>query len=597
MIEVRSGLESDAVLTAEIKAASKQESLARIASEFPFPLLRVSRDGHMLFANAHGINLARQAKIKLGDLIPKDWRAPLQRAVEGGEAVNADWSIDGKFYSLAFVNAPESHYVSIFVRDMSDDYREEYRDPLTGLANRVLFLDRLRQVVSLALRNEQQVAVHVIRFQHFKGFADTLGHGTADGYLCKIAERLNSTIRTSDTVARLSHNEFAVIQVEPKSREGVKTAAKKLQTAMENPIAIAGERLLCRSHIGISVFPDDAESPEDLLRNALLALDQEIQMGEMRYRFFMPPMKEKMDRRWAIEDDLERAIRDEDFTVLFQPKQELSSGRLSGMEALVRWNHREYGELSPEEFIPVAERSRLILPLGAWVMQKSCQVAKNMHDLDLGPLKVAVNLSSLQFSDQGIVESIRSVLDETGLRPEFLELEITETIAMKDAISANETFKEIANLGVSISIDDFGTGYSSLAYLKSFQVQRIKIDKLFIDDIGSDAGVGSIARAVTTMGHSFGMDVTAEGVSTVEQVAFLRRLECDEIQGDYLSPPLNADAFEAFVRGFEPPHHYVQGVLNWSSFKDAGDAHIKSSPARPSLNADERLKDERRSSS
>lgn len=593
MIEVRSGLESDTILTAEIKAVSKQESLARIASEIPFPVLRVSHNGHLLFANAHGINLARRAKIKLGDLIPKGWRAPLQRSVEVGEAVSADWSIDNKFYSLAFVNAPDSDYVSIFARDRYDDYREEYRDPLTGLANRVLFLDRLRQAVSLSLRNEKQIAVQVIRFQHFTGFADTLGHGTADGYLCKIAERLVSTVRTSDTVARISHNEFAIIQVEPSGIDGVKTAAKKLQKAMESPVAIAGERLLCRSHIGVSIFPNDAETPEDLLRNASLALDQEFQMGEKRYRFFMPPMKEKMARRWAMEDDLERAIKDEAFSVLFQPKQELATGRLSGMEALVRWNHKEHGEIMPDEFIPIAERSRLILPLGMWILKKSCQATKTFNDLGLGPLKVAVNLSALQFCDGDIVDSIRSVLNETELKPEHLELEITESVAMKDAITANETFKEIANLGVSVSIDDFGTGYSSLAYLKSFQVQRIKIDKLFIDDIGSESGIGSIARAVTTMGHSFGMDVTAEGVTTAEQVAFLRRLECDEIQGNYLSPPLSLSDFEAYVRAYEPPHHYEQGVLNWSSFREAGDAYIEPSSApRPNL-----IKDERRSGS
>ena len=238
------------------------------------------------------------------------------------------------------------------------------------------------------------------------------------------------------------------------------------------------------------------------------------------------------------------------------------------MEALVRWNHSDHGEISPVEFIPIAERSRLILPLGAWILRKACEQTKKLNDQGLGPLKVAVNLSALQFNDQYIVETVRGILDETGMSPEFLELEITESIDMNNATSANETFKKMYDLGVSMSIDDFGTRYSSLAYLKNFKVQRIKIDKLFIDDMGTDMGAGSIARAITTMSHSFGMDVTAEGVTNKKQVAFLRRLECDEIQGEYFSSPLSYNELATFIKSFDPPEHYEQGFLNWSDFRE-----------------------------
>ncbi|NQV98104.1 MAG: bifunctional diguanylate cyclase/phosphodiesterase [Rhodospirillales bacterium] len=593
MIEVRSGLEADTVLTSEIKAASAKDSLARVAAEIPYAFLRLSHRGHMLYANAPAASLARQARIKLGDQVPKQWRTHLKQCLDQTDPVSADWAIEGKFYRLKFVNVPDSKYVSLSVHDTSEDYREEYRDPLTGLANRVLFLDRLRQFVSLSLRNQNWAAVHVIRLQHFKEFSQTLGHGTADNYLCKLAERLLSAVRTSDTVARISYNEFAIIQVEPNGIDGVETTAKKLQTAIDSPIIIAGERLLCRSFIGISTFPNDADTPDDLLRNALLALENDFKLNEKSYRFFIQPMREKMDRRWAVEDDLERAIQAEEFTLCFQPKQELDSGRLSGMEALVRWKHPKHGEILPDEFIPVAERSRLILPLGNWILRTACEQAKRFNALGAGDLKVAVNLSALQFKDQGIIDTVRRALHESGLSPDLLELEITESIAMHDAITANDTFRKLADLGVSMSIDDFGTGYSSLAYLKNFAVQRIKIDKLFIDDIGTESGAGSIARAITTMGHSFGMVVTAEGVGTEEQVAFLRRLECDEIQGDYYSPPLSSAAFEAFVRDYKPPHHYEQGVLNWSDFRDLGNSLPKSNAPGNRKS----IKDERRGQS
>lgn len=593
MIEVRAGLEADIKLIAEIKAASNTESLAHLASELPSPLVRISRAGHLLYANSAAAGFVRQASMKLGDTVPKEWGPHLMQSLQQPDPVNSDWAFDGKFYKLTFVDVAGTNYVSVFVRDTSEDYREEYRDMLTGLANRTLCLDRLRQVVSLSLRNDKMAAVHVIQLQHFKQFADTLGHGTADGYLCKLADRLVSAVRTSDTVARISYDEFAIIQAESNGLDGVKVNAKKLQSAIDTPIVIAGERLMCRAFIGISVFPDDADSPDDLLRNARLALQDEFPLDDKHYRFFSSPMRKKIDRKWAVEDDLEHAIEADQFELYFQPKQELETGRISGMEALVRWNHPKHGVILPEEFIQIAERTRLILPLGDWILRKACEAAKVFNDMGKARLNVAVNLSALQFADLGIVDKVQSVLEETGLAPDLLELEITETIAMKDAISANETFKKLAKLGVSMSIDDFGTGYSSLAYLKNFEISRIKIDKLFVDDIGGGTGEGSIASAITTMGHSFDMVVTAEGVCTEEQVAFLRRLECDEIQGDYYSKPLSEKEFIRFLNNYEAPEHYVQGVLNWSDFRDLGN----SLPNRPRANARRKVKDERRNGS
>ncbi len=590
MIEVRSGLESDAVLMAEIHAASGKDALSRVATEFPFPLLRISREGHVLYANALGADLARRAKIKLGDLMPKNWRPLLTRAVTEKNPVQADWSFDDKQYALQFVNVPDSFYVTVFVNEVPYDQAQTTRDPLTGLANKNLFLDRLGKAVSLSRRNERMVAVHVIKLQHFKEFSQTLGDGTRDIYLCKLAERLRSIVRMSDTVARIGHDEFALLQMEPQNLDGVETTTVKMKAALDMPIVIAGESLQCRSHIGISTFPSDGETAEEIIRNAFLALDADVPVNDPGYRFFVAPMRETVDRFDVVEDDLERAVAEKEFVLYFQPKQELETGRLSGMEALVRWNHPKYGEIMPDEFIPAAESSRLILPLGEWVLRNACLKTKDLLDKGIGPLKVAVNLSALQFADSEIVEVISDILSETGLPADSLELEITESVAMSDAVAASRTFKRLADLGVYTSIDDFGTGYSSLAYLKNFDVQRIKIDKLFVDDIGSDSGAGSIARAITTMGHSLDLDVTAEGVTTEQQMAFLRRLECDEIQGSFFSEPLGMEAFEAFAMAYRPPQRYQQGVLNWSDFRDLGNSLQGTS----SYTRRRRMKDERK---
>jgi len=496
----------------------------------------------------------------------------MQQAIQQNEHVHLKWEESGRCFALTFVGVAASDYVSIFARDLSDDQRQEYRDPLTGLANRTLFLDRLRQVVSLALRNDNYAAVHVIRLQHFKNFSARLEYGEADTYLHKVAERLTGIVRVSDTVARIGLDEFAIIQVEPEGYEDIEAMASKIQQAMEKPVIISEEKFLCKSRTGISVSPVDAETSDELLRNAFLALDEKFKKSSKNYRFFKVPMLTARNRQEVLEKDLENAIGDEQFTLYFQPKQDLESGQIRGMETLVRWNHPEHGILLPDEFISIAERTKLILPLGAWILSSACQNTKRFNELGLGPLKVAVNLSALQFNDKNIVDAVRDVLNETGLAPEFLELEITETVAMNDAIAANQTFQKITDLGVSLTIDDFGTGFSSLAYLKKFKVQGVKIDKVFVDDIGSGSDEGAIARAIATMGHSFGMSVTAEGVTNKEQVAFLRRLDCDDIQGDYLSPALNRTDFEDFLRAYEAPDYLKQGLLNWSEGRDTSNA-------------------------
>ena len=422
---------------------------------------------------------------------------------------------------------------------------------MTGLPNRALFQDRLKQVLGHARRTGKLAAVHLIDLDHFKDINDTMGHDAGDALLKGIGERLLGCVRTSDTVARIGGDEFGVIQVEPNNADGIAILAQKLLKSLEQPFKIDGRDVHSTASIGITIFPEDADNPEEALRNADMALYHGKGEGRGNYRFFVTKMNDDIQRRRAIEDDMRAGLERGEFILHYQPKLHIGSNRITGMEALIRWNHPQQGFMSPAEFIPVAERSKLIVPIGEWVLREACTRNKAWTDAGLGPIKVAVNLSAVQIQETDLTATIRGVLEETGLDASQLELEITESLAMRNAEATIELFTELSKLGVSVSIDDFGTGYSSLSYLKDFPIQRIKIDKAFIDDIGSGENPGAIARAVTTMGHSFGMEITAEGVETEDQLTFLRSLGCDEIQGYYFSRPLPEAEFGDFLKNYE----------------------------------------------
>ena len=327
--------------------------------------------------------------------------------------------------------------------------------------------------------------------------------------------------------------------------------AQKLLRTVCAEFPVGDHAIPCAGSIGISVYPDDTTNADGMLRNAEMALRHGRSDGAGGYHFYVQEMNEETQRRRAVEEALRQAIEREEFFLVYQPKLSLRHGTIGGMESLIRWQHPEHGFMSPAEFIPAAERTGLIVAIGEWCLREACRQTKVWMDNGLPKLKVAVNLSAVQFRDSDLADTVRRVLDETGLPPECLELEITETVAMTDAGNTIEILNSIADIGVSLSIDDFGTGYSSLSYLKRYPVQRVKIDKAFVDDIIEEDDdlerVGAIARAVTTMGHSFGMQITAEGVETEEQLRFLQGLDCDEIQGYFFARPLPAAEFEPFA--------------------------------------------------
>jgi diguanylate cyclase (GGDEF)-like protein len=522
----------------------------------PEPIFRVDKDGTVKYANRVASELLAAMPAALGSPLPDNWRERLQNALDAEGRVEI--SIGERVYDIVAISGGGSDLTTVHLHDVThhkvaalEAQRRAHEDPLTGLATRHVFLQQLAHTLALARRKKRLAAVLIIGLDDFKAINETLGHAAGDALLQATANRLDRCLRDTDTLARLGGDEFAVIQPEPSNADGSAQLARRLNAALREPVTWQDREIVPAASIGIAMYPDDSEDADELLHHADIALDRCKFEGGDDYRFFVTEMNDTIQRRRAIEHDLRAAIEEERLDVHYQPKFDLTTGCITGMEALVRWIDPNHGFVSPAEFIPIAETSHLIVPLGDWVLKKACRDTKAWNDAGLGPLKVAVNLSAVQFRHPALLDDLAAALFETKLEPGLLELEITETAAMNDAERAQEVFAGIARMGISLAIDDFGTGYSSLSYLKNFPVQRIKIDKAFVDDIGQSVNGGAIAHAVTTLGQSFGMDVTAEGVETAEQLAYLRAIDCQEAQGYLISKPLPAVEFAKFLENFD----------------------------------------------
>jgi diguanylate cyclase (GGDEF)-like protein/PAS domain S-box-containing protein len=435
------------------------------------------------------------------------------------------------------------------VVDISDRKRAEekiefhaYHDVLTNLPNRKLFTDRLSQSISRARRSSKPLAVMFVDLDHFKSINDTLGHEAGDELLLEMARRLRANVRDDDTVARLGGDEFTIILAELRHPEDAVSVAEKLIKAVEEPLSIAGVSIEVSASIGIALFPDDGSDAESLLRNADSAMYRAKEAGRNTYQLCTDDMKRRAVERLSLETRLRRAITEGQLVLHYQPQINLATGTVIGAEALVRWNDPERGLVHPSAFIPLAEESRLILPLGEWVLHTACMQMRTWLDAGVDLPMMSVNLSLRQFQQYDIVKAVRRVLAETGLDAGALELEITETAAMQNAEATVEVLQSLRDLGVSIAIDDFGTGYSSLNYLKRFPITAVKIDRAFIRDLATSEGDAAIVSAVVGIARALKLRVIAEGVETEEQLAFLRRRNCDAAQGYLFSRPVSATA-------------------------------------------------------
>jgi diguanylate cyclase (GGDEF)-like protein len=420
------------------------------------------------------------------------------------------------------------------------------------LPNRLLFRDRITVALAHARRNGSLSAVMFLDLDQFKLVNDTLGHTVGDRLLQAIGSRLVTCVRAEDTVARMGGDEFTILLAELSDRRGAPVVAQKVLEAVRHPVIIDEHELYVTTSIGIAIFPDDGMDAEALLRHADRAMYRAKEQGRDNYQLAASVTERPGEARLAMERALHRALERDELVVHYHPMVEIATGRVVGAEALVRWNDPDRGLVLPEEFIPLAEETQLIVPIGAWVLRTACAQMKAWHDAGHPRLRVAVNLSPRQFQDRELTATVERILQETGYPPTLLDLEITESTAMQNAELTLAILNGLKEMGIRISIDDFGTGYSSLSYLKRFPIDTVKIDQDFVRDLTSDDT--AIISAVISMARALNLRVIAEGVETEEQLAFLRREQCSEMQGFLFSEPLCAADFElALHRIIRPP--------------------------------------------
>ena len=421
-------------------------------------------------------------------------------------------------------------------------------DVLTGLPNRSLLQDRLGQAVAAAQRTGRAVWVMLIDLDRFKFVNDSMGHKAGDVLLMTVAARLRGALRDADTVARLSGDEFVVLLCEPEEQPLSADIIARLMEAVAQPVMLGIKEFFVTCSIGVAAYPLDGTPADSLIEMADIAMYRAKKLGRNTFQFYTPAMNEEASERLRIEGALRSALERNEFVLHYQPQVDLRSGRIVGMEALIRWQHPEMGMVAPDRFIGVAEETGLIVPIGAWVLRTACRQARAWHDGGLGALRVAVNLSARQFGAASLLGELRSVLAQTGLPAACLEIELTESLFMSDVGEAVELLHAMKALGVKLAIDDFGTGYSSLSYLSRFPIDVLKIDRSFVAAIARDSNDGAIVNSIINLAHNLKLAVVAEGVETADQLDYLRRHDCDQMQGYHFSKPLPADQFEALVR-------------------------------------------------
>jgi len=447
-------------------------------------------------------------------------------------------------------------FFSTIARDISERKHHEAElvylanhNSLTGLPNRNLLADRLQQALIEAKRHERLVALIFLNLDRFKHITESLGHEVGDLVLRTVAEQLTGLVREGDTVAHPGSYEFALLFSDVAHSEDAARLAQKVVEHLEHfPITVGGHRLFVTVSAGIALYPTDSENVDGLLQAALTAMDRSQALGGNTYQFYSSEMNAKALENLAMNSALHDAISRNEFELHYQPQVDLASGEIVGMEALARWRHPQLGMVSPAVFIPLAEETGQIGPIGAWVLREACRQNKAWQDEGLPPLRVAVNLSARQFWQRDIAANVAQTLADTGLESRFLELEITESMLMQDVSTTISIMQQLKEIGISFSLDDFGTGYSSLSHLKRFPIETLKIDQSFVRDIPHNKDDSAIAVAIIAMAGALGIKVIAEGVETPEQLAFLRTQNCTAMQGYYFSKPLPSDEFALLLR-------------------------------------------------
>lgn len=477
------------------------------------------------------------------------WQGQIFNRRKNGE-IYPEWL---SIYSIKNNNADVINYIGLFSdlteKKMTQNHIHQlaHYDPLTNLPNRLLFMERLKQSIVMARRKESSLAVFFLDLDGFKKINDSMGHASGDLLLQEVALRLRKYMRESDTVSRLGGDEFTVIIDGYNHLSDIIIIANKILKELALEVKLQERSVYITASIGISIYPDDGHDMGELIKNADTSMYAAKEKGKNRYEFYDLEMNRKILERLSLESYIHSAYNKEEFIVYYQPKINLHNHSIEGAEALIRWNHPSLGFIPPSKFIPLAEEIGMITSIGEWVLRQVCRDLKRWKEHKLKNIKVSVNLSTLQFRDKNLVKMLNTIILQEGVSVDYLEMEITESMLMRDVQGSIKMMKELKDMGLSLSIDDFGTGYSSLKYLKEFPIDTLKIDKSFIDEIPHNENNGMIVKSIIDLAHNLGMDVIAEGVEKREQIEFLMQNGCQKVQGFYFSQAIDADAFYTIV--------------------------------------------------
>ncbi len=555
-------------------AERELEKLSQAVEQSPAGVTIMTADWEIEYANPKFCESADYAREQLlgqrllpllGNKLPRAQQEEIVQTLSRGETWHGELTFQRRRGGTAFTDASLSpivdrngrlQHIMGLMEDISDRvayrehlFRQANYDRLTTLPNRALAIDRLQQAINSAERHNRSITLLLVDLDRFKMINDTLGHQYGDDLLQEAAKRLQLCVRDEDTVARLGGDEFLIILVNQRSGSDATIVANKVIDEIDKPFFVDDRELNVTASVGVTVYPNDGGTSAELLRNAETAMHTAKQQGQNTYYFFTPEMNRVALERFNIETQLRHAVKRGELQLYYQPLIELVTDRVIGAEVLLRWNNPELGAVTPDRFIPVAEESGLILPIGQWLLFEACRQAA-LWQRDGQPFRIAVNISTRQFVGSSIVNAVEKALGNTGLDPTVLELELTEGLLLGEAPQTRRALERLKKLGVRLSLDDFGTGYSSLSYLRRYDFDTLKVDRSFIQDVETKPEATALVRAIIAMAHSLGMEVIGEGVETATQAEFLRQRGGHIAQGFYYSRPLPAEQFELWLKSY-----------------------------------------------